>query len=167
MFRSLKRPLRSTGDIVCSYSGDGSDGFFELTAPGTSKPAFDGESDIPPSDPRSPKWHPMRKSRWDAEVTGSEATMSCIEYGVPQIGNRITVTSKSGEVLSEETVDSGGYSTYDLMVRALCVLARLLPLPIADFPRLHRCWRSARTSGSWRRAGSATPTRSRTPATSP
>ena len=79
--------------------------------------AFDGESDIPPSDPRSPKWHPMRKSRWDAEVTGSEATMSCIEYGVPQIGNRITVTSKSGEVLSEETVDSGGYSTYDLMVR--------------------------------------------------
>ena len=102
-----KQALRSTGDIVCSYSGDGSDGFFELTAPGTSKPAFDGESDIPPSDPRSPKWHPMRKSRWDAEVTGSEATMSCIEYGVPQIGNRITVTSKSGEVLSEETVDFG------------------------------------------------------------
>ena len=136
-FRSLTGLLRSTGDIVCSYSGDGSDGFFELTAPGTSKPAFDGESDIPPSDPRSPKWHPMRKSRWDAEVTGSEATMSCIEYGVPQIGNRITVTSKSGEVLSEETVDSGGYSTYDLMVRgplACCSLAsasdrRSLPAP--------------------------------------
>ena len=83
----MRGPVREAEDACEATTG----GETVTVVPFHPLAAFDGESDVPPSDPRSPKWHPMRKSRWDAEVTGSEATMSCIEYGVPQIGNRITV----------------------------------------------------------------------------
>ena len=92
--------------------------------------------------------------RWDAEVTGSKATMSCANYGVPHNGNFIIVQDadgrtfvncfvgktvcavgmifeqarlratcialRTGNELLNETIDSGGYSTYDLMVLAFC-----------------------------------------------
>ena len=97
--------------------------------------------------------HPLGGMRWDAEVTGSKATMSCANYGVPHNGNFIIVQDadgrtvvvkcfgktiypvalfsnkhslvmciarRTGNELLNETVDSGGYSTYDLMVLAFC-----------------------------------------------
>jgi hypothetical protein len=156
----------ATGEILCSYSGDGSDGFVNPTAPGSSG------SPVGIEDP-----HPLGDWRWDCEVEGTEATMQCTNYGVPHAGNRIIV-SVSGEQgheagsyevhiqehhsilqqlsvflrvssqtsvarstlttalishitvlfvmhmtfqeLTDETVDSGGFSTYGCMILAFC-----------------------------------------------
>jgi len=46
--------------------------------------------------------------RWDAEVTGSKATMSCANFGVPHNGNFIIVKDTEGNELLKESVDSGG-----------------------------------------------------------
>ena len=75
----------ATGEILCSYAGDGSDGFVSPTAPGSSGAPVGIE------DP-----HPLGSMRWDCEVEGTEATMQCTNYGVPHAGNRIIV-SVSGE----------------------------------------------------------------------
>lgn len=41
--------------------------------------------------------HPLGGMRWDAEVTGSKATMSCANYGVPHNGNFIIIQDTDGE----------------------------------------------------------------------
>merc|ERR1712176_1046155 len=99
----------ATGEILCSYAGDGSDGFVHPTGPGTSSPPI----------PNGPK-HPLGPMRWDAEVKGTKAFMNAINFGVPHAGNRIIVTGTDGTTLLNEKVDSGGLSTYDLMVLAFC-----------------------------------------------
>jgi coenzyme F420-reducing hydrogenase beta subunit len=52
--------------------------------------------------------HPLGFMRWDAEVTGSKATMSCANFGVPHNGNFIIVKDTEGNELLKESVDSGG-----------------------------------------------------------
>ena len=53
-------------------------------------------------------------------MTGSQGVMRCVNYGVPHTGNFIIVEDTDGEEVLKESVDSGGYSTYDLMVLAFC-----------------------------------------------
>eukprot|EP00747_Dinoflagellata_sp_TGD_P184952 gnl/TRDRNA2_/TRDRNA2_41113_c0_seq1.p1 gnl/TRDRNA2_/TRDRNA2_41113_c0~~gnl/TRDRNA2_/TRDRNA2_41113_c0_seq1.p1 ORF type:complete len:397 (-),score=86.27 gnl/TRDRNA2_/TRDRNA2_41113_c0_seq1:49-1239(-) len=106
----LRFPSGATGEILCSYAGDGSDGFVAKTAPGSSGPPTPGVK----------QKHPLGPMRWDAEVRGSKATMACVNYGVPHAGNRVIVTSTTGQELLNEKVDSGGFSTYDIMVLAFC-----------------------------------------------
>ena len=43
--------------------------------------------------------HPLGGMRWDAEVTGSKATMSCANYGVPHNGNFIIVQDADGRTV--------------------------------------------------------------------
>lgn len=99
------------GEIACSYAAGGSDGFMSPTAPGSS-----GST----SPPGGPEKHPMGDMRWDAVVEGTRASMSAVNYGMPHRGNRIIVTGVDGTQLMNETVDSGGFTTYDLMVLAFC-----------------------------------------------
>jgi predicted dehydrogenase len=103
-----------TGSILCSYAGDNSDGFVAPTAAGSARPPKDAGGNF-----TMPK-HPMGGMRWDAEVTGSQGVMSCANYGVPHAGNFIIVEDTDGKEVLKESVDSGGYSTYDLMVLAFC-----------------------------------------------
>mmetsp|Transcript_93992 Transcript_93992/g.303581 ORF Transcript_93992/g.303581 Transcript_93992/m.303581 type:complete len:388 (-) Transcript_93992:15-1178(-) len=100
-----------TGTAVCSYVGDGSDGFVQKTWPGSSAPTGGAKG----------VRHPLGPMRWDAEVTGSEAVLHAVNFGVPHAGNRLVVKRRSdGAELLSESVDSGGYATYDLMVLAFC-----------------------------------------------
>ena len=88
----------ATGEILCSYAGDGSDGFVRPTAPGSSG------SPVGIEDP-----HPLGSMRWDCEVEGTEATMQCTNYGVPHAGNRIIVS-----VSGEQGHEAGSYEVRGL-----------------------------------------------------
>jgi len=107
-----------SGELLCSYCAGSPDGFAQRTAPGTSSPSGQAKG--------GPK-HPLGPMRWDAEVTGTEAVMHAVNFGVPHAGNRIVVRSAAdGAELLSESVDSGGFSTYDLMVLAFCSHVRQL-----------------------------------------
>lgn len=102
----------ASGTILCSYCVGAADGFAPRTIPGTSSPSGQAKG--------GPK-HPLGPMRWDAEVTGTKAVMHAVNFGVPHAGNRIIVRSATdGTELLNESVDSGGFSTYDLMVLAFC-----------------------------------------------
>jgi len=54
-----------------------------------------------------------------AIIKGSRGIIEAKNFALPHVGNRITVTVGGKQVL-QESVDSGGFSTYDLQLLAFC-----------------------------------------------